>query len=218
MPFPHRQESNGSHAPPHPAARRTGHGQPGAGRAARDIIPLFTRTCRVATGLSGKDSQFVRACSADLLRHFRNRATIRLLRFARNDMQWPVYVIARSAATKQSLPRIVAELAKCSTTLIHIVNDQSPDTPGRTSQTPGNRDRIANLASRRITFRLVQPYGLTLILRTKAFALTSAGVSCLPLTRTSRNTTSLTACASSKPFNSIRNGLAIAEMSLNVTP
>ena len=46
---------------------------------------------------------------------FQKSCDYRLLRFARNDMQWPVYVIARSAATKQSLPRIVAELAKCGT-------------------------------------------------------------------------------------------------------
>ena len=61
------------------------------------------------------------------------------------------------------------------------------------------------------------PYGLTVTLSTKAFALTSAAVSRFPLTSTFWNTTSVTACASSKPFNSIRNGLATARMSLNVT-
>ncbi len=43
---------------------------------------------------------------------FQKSCDCRLLRFARNDVQWSAYVIARSVATKQSLPRIVAELAK----------------------------------------------------------------------------------------------------------
>jgi len=44
---------------------------------------------------------------------FQRSHSDRLLRFARNDIQWPIYVIARSVATKQSLPRIATEPAPC---------------------------------------------------------------------------------------------------------